>query len=71
MKLFICRGFYVYFRHSDNEIIDLSLVLCVFRAFRQGVWDSYLGLSGLSGLAGLAVAVGNSRRPKSIEFPKK
>ena len=59
------------FRHSYNEIIDLSLVLCVFRALRQAVWGSWLALSGLSGLAGWAVAVGSSRGPNSIEFPRK
>ena len=71
MKLFVFPWIYVYFRHSDNEIIDLSVVLCGFRALRQAVWGSWLGLSGLSGLAGWAVAVGSSRGPKNIEFPRK
>ncbi len=49
--MLILHWFYVY------EIIVFSLVLYVFRAFRQAVWGSWLGLSGLSGLAGGVVAV--------------
>ncbi len=61
----------VYVRHPDNEMIDCFLVLCAFRALRQAVWDSWLGLSGLSGLAALAVAVESSRGPKNVDLFKK
>ena len=44
----------MYFRHSDNENIDFSLVFCVFYAFQDAVRDSWLGLAGLPGRAGLA-----------------
>ncbi len=52
MDVDFLHWFYVY------EIIVFSLVLYVLRAFRHGVWDSWLGLAGLSGLAGGVVAGG-------------
>ena len=50
-KMLVFRSEYVYFWHPDNKNIDLSLVFYVFCAFRDGVWDSWLGLAGLPGRA--------------------
>jgi len=61
----------VYFRHSDNENIDFSLVFCVFYAFQDAVWDSWLGLAGLPGRAGRAKPSGSIRGAKNIEKPCK
>ena len=61
----------VYFQHSDHRNIDLSLVLCVFRGFRQAVWCVFRGCRQDvwgSWLAELARRVGSRWMPKIAIF---
>ena len=70
-KMLVFHYKYVYFWHPDNKNIDLSLVFYVFCAFRDGVWDSWLGLAGLPGRAGRAGPSESIRGAKNIEKPCK